>query len=71
MKKIRRRHIEEALQAIAEAETIIRLLYLDQHGHIVGRDVAQHSGAVALRCMQKAKQSLGERRCPPVEIKPA
>ena len=45
--KIKRPHIEAALAALSEAEVIIRLLYLDEHGACLSRDVTQHAGATA------------------------
>lgn len=61
--KVTRKHIEAALAALEQAETILRLLYLDeQHAGCVTREVAQHSGVVALRCLEHARRVLGERR---------
>ena len=62
-RKPRRKRVQTALAAITEAETILRLLYLDeQHAGCVNREIAQHSGTVALRCLERARKALGERR---------
>ena len=60
--KIKRRHIESALSALGEVDASIRLLYLDEHGRSLGRDVTRHAGATALKLLHRAQRQLGDRR---------